>query len=142
MLNHFTPTEGASGQQFTPLSGTDNGAMVDDAIGIGDGDTTYNESSIPGHVDHLSFNDTPYSAVSGVLKAVAFKTLVKAPDGGAHTWRNGVKKGGTTVNGTTRSLGTPYTYHVDGFAKDPETAAAWSGIAAAVAAEYKYELVS
>ncbi len=45
--------------QFTPSTGTDNSANVDDLPGAPDDDTTYNSSSTSGQIDRLGLTDLP-----------------------------------------------------------------------------------
>jgi len=66
--------------QFTPSTGTDNYAMVDDMAQ--DGDTTYVESDTVGHVDTYEYEDVP----SGYqVKAVSLVTVARKDDAGART---------------------------------------------------------
>lgn len=66
--------------QFTPSTGTDNYAMVDDTEQ--DGDTTYVESDTVGHVDTYEYEDVP----SGYqVKAVSLVTVARKDDAGART---------------------------------------------------------
>lgn len=62
--------------QFTPSTGTDRGAMVDETTGS-DGDSTYNASSTVGHIDTYT-----YAAIgeSGVVIAVQDLVVARKTD--------------------------------------------------------------
>lgn len=80
---------------FTPSSGTDNGAMVDDATP--DGDTTYNASATAGHRDSYNFAAL---GVSGTVHGLQLNNIVRKSDAGARTVNGFARIGSTNYDGT------------------------------------------
>ena len=124
---------------FTPATGVDNWAMVDEGIGDGlgpDEDDTYNESSTAGHIDRFSFVASGYT---GTVKAVQLVARHRKTLAGNRNIRMTVVSGASTANGADipSSLGYQYAYHV--FETDPATGVAWATVAAAEAASAGYE---
>lgn len=116
------PTSDAS-VQFTPSSGTDNFAMVDEASGQ-DEDTTYNSGATAGHKDFFGTNlNVPSGAT--VLCAEVRSTLRK-DDVGARDGRALSKSGSTTTNGATLALGNSYVQGRIKHATNPDGGVAWT----------------
>ena len=65
---------------FTPSTGSDNYAMVDDTAP--DGDTTYNESSTLNHADLFEYEDMAGEELDGSIAAVSIVTIAKKLDAG------------------------------------------------------------
>lgn len=104
--------DGADGD-FTPSSGSDNGAMVDDAVA--NDDTDYNSSSTVGHKDTYTFD---LSALSGRTKYAAQVTLcAKATSAGAnYVYAIARESGGTETLGPPRAVSSAaYAYIEEAF---------------------------
>jgi len=115
------PNADTSEKDFTPLSGTDNFAMVDDTTC--DGDTTYVQASTAGDLDlyttaGLSSTPTAISAVQ--ITAFALKT-----DATTREIALSVKSGATSSDGSNYALAASYTKFDRILETDPDTAAAW-----------------
>lgn len=134
--------DGASGVQFTRLSGAANYEMIDDTIGLHDGDITYNSGASAGLKDFFTVNASDFSGMAGTIVGTALVYWAKTPDGGTHTTRGLTKKGGTTTNGVTVAVSGSYTRYEDSLPLDPQTAAAWASFSAITSAEWGYEMVS
>lgn len=133
--------EGASGVTATPSAGTDNSDMIDDPTGAHDDDATYIEWSAAG-ADYYALSATAFSGAAGTIKGAAMAYFARNTDGGGHTGRSGVKKGGSEIDGTTVAWGNTYTRKYDPLSLDPSTSAVWASFAALIAAEWKLETVS
>lgn len=116
------PTSDAS-VQFTPLSGTDNFAMVDETGGQ-DEDTSYNSSTTAGHKDFLGTN----LGVPGgsVVLACEVRSTLRKDDVGARDGRAVSKSNATVTNGTTLALGTSYVQGRIRHALNPDGSVAWT----------------
>lgn len=119
--------DGDSAQiDFTPTgAGSTNADRVDEGDAGHDGDTTYVESSTVGHVDRYSYGDLTTGGILDIY-AVQTNSVVKKDDAGARTYRNVLKTGTTTSNGTTLSPTTDYQLFSDVVELDPDTAADWT----------------
>jgi hypothetical protein len=123
---------------LTPLSGTDNFAMVDEMQNH-DTDTTYNHSSTAGDKDLFGTNlDLP---VGSTVLACESRAVIRKDDVGARTGRAINKSGATQTNATTLTLGTTYALQRIKMDVDPDTGAAWTR-AGANALEPGYEVMS
>jgi hypothetical protein len=111
--------DGALGQ-FTPSTGTDNGAMVDDATP--NGDTDYNESTSVGNIDTYAF--AALGSV-GTIYGLNLHNYVKKTDATGCDATGVVRIGSTNYLGTQRALGTSYGYITDLMELSPATSAAW-----------------
>lgn len=132
---------GPSGVAFTPSAGA-NWQNVDDPIGLHDGDGTFNETSTPGAIDWLSYPSSDFAGMSGTVKNASLAHWARATDGGAHSTRGKVKKGGSTINGASHALTSNYARVQDSFPVDPSTSTPWASFAAITSAEWAYEMVS
>lgn len=70
---------------FTPSTGTDNGAMVDDGASGPDGDTTYNSSGTPGDQDSYTLANLATTSVA--IDAVAPVYSITKDDAGSRMVR-------------------------------------------------------
>jgi hypothetical protein len=119
-------------QGWTPLTGTDHGAMVDESAP--DGDTTYNTASAAATDSYLHSALT----LTGAINGVQVNPYWRKTDAGTCTARTIVRTGGTTYPGTTQSPLTTYSVMPEVVERNPNTAADW--LAAAVnAAEFGAE---
>jgi hypothetical protein len=107
-------------KQWTPLTGTDNFAMVDEIPP--DGDTSYNSSSVVGHVDLQTFAALPVTpdSIFCVTQIIGAKKEESGTRGIAP-----VVKMTTEHDGTTQNVTTDYTWYYEHYLKNPETTAAW-----------------
>jgi hypothetical protein len=110
-----------SNADWTPSTGTDNGAMVDEASY--DGDTTYNSSSTVSQKDTYNF-----AALSstGAVKAVQHGTFARKTDAGLRAICSVARHSGVDYDGSNVYLGTTYTAVLRVMEENPGTAAPWT----------------
>lgn len=113
---------------LTCSTGTDHGALVDDATP--NGDTDYNSSATVGVKDTYQFPSLSTSPTA--IYGVQVNPYVKKTDAGAKTFCPVVRSGGTDYDGTTQTPTTSYAFYPQVYEQDPNTSAAWdlAGIAA------------
>lgn len=117
------PTADSSPNDFTPSSGIDNYAMVDDTGGPDD-DSTYVESDVVNATDFYDVEDLTLSPTT--VHAVATTATWKKDDGGARTSSTKIRSNGTVNTGSAFTLDTSYDKHQDIFTVDPDGGGAWS----------------
>lgn len=102
--------EGAT-SDFTPSTGTDNAALVDE--NPANDDTDYIESSTVGHIDYVTLDVSPAIPTGAIIDAVAVVTTDRKTDGGTRTARHKIRfgSGPTVANGADFSPSTSYTIH-------------------------------
>ena len=88
---------------FTPQSGTDNYAMIDETAH--DSDTTYVESNTLNHQDLYDFTDVP---VDAVIKGVTIVSVARKLDAGARDLQHIAKQGATEYDLDAFTLATTY----------------------------------
>lgn len=127
----------ADGNQtdFTPLTGVDNYAMVDETYQ--DGDTTYNSSATSGDIDLYGFQATGFSSAANV-HGVQVLNVVRKTDAGVCTVRPKIRSGGSNYNGSNTNPSTTYTFVYQVFENNPATAAKWT-VSDVEAAEFGVE---
>ncbi len=106
--------------QFTPSTGTDNGAMVDDSTP--DDDTTYNASTTIGFIDTYNFAAVGYT---GTVKGVGIRNDCKA-DSGVAGIRNVSRISSTNYFSSAIALTSSYTICINIQELSPATAGAWT----------------
>lgn len=107
---------------FTPSSGSDHGAMVDEATP--DGDTTYNAGTAAAQKDTYQY---PALSISGAtIHGVKTAAYARKTDAGARTVGPFIRSGGSDYQGTEVSLPTSYTFLTEIFQADPDTGVAWT----------------
>ena len=117
------PNADTATEQWTPSTGADSFAMVDE-IGPDD-DTTYLESSTGGNrtvLDTANLADT-----TGTTRAVAVMSRARKTDAQNRTYRVGVRSGASETQSGDISSDTSYTY--DGYMianQDPNGTIAWT----------------
>jgi hypothetical protein len=112
-----------SAVNFTPLSGSDNFAMVDDPGDI-DGDTTYNHQAASTGKDLLGINgEVPVTATVG---PVELRSTFRKDDAGACTGRGVIKSNATEAPGATKNPGITYQQFRDVYELDPDGSVAWT----------------
>lgn len=102
--------EGAQ-NDFTPSTGTDNAALVDD--NPANDDTDYISSSTVGHIDYVTINVSPAVPAGATVAAVGVVTTDKKTDGGTRTARHKTRfgSGPTVANGPDFAPSTAYSIH-------------------------------
>jgi hypothetical protein len=129
-----TVAEGST-VDFTPSTGTDNEANIDDGNSP-DGDTTYNESATVGHRDLFTLGGF---STSGAILGVRTRARTRKTDAGARNMRTVVKSGSATSLGTPKAQSTSYSETSQLDTVDPNTGVAWTA-AGINAAEVGYEI--
>lgn len=103
---------------FNPSAGSNNAAMVDEAPGA-DNDTTYVESSTPGHQD--LYSATTFTGLDPVdITAVIVRGKIKKDDAGSRSIKF-LANTGTIGNTAITALSTDYQYADGIFETDPST---------------------
>jgi hypothetical protein len=102
--------EGAT-SDYTPSTGTDNAALVDE--NPANDDTDYIESSTVGHIDYVTLSVSPTIPSGATVSAVAVVTTDKKTDGGTRTARHKIRfgSGPTVSNGAAFGPLTSYAIH-------------------------------
>jgi hypothetical protein len=103
---------------WTPSSGVDHGAMVDDAVP--DDNATYNESSTPGNLDSYEY---PSLAVIADVRAVqSVMSVAKSLDVGSRNIRVFTRPGATDRFGAVQPVaGSSYLYYRKNEDLNPDT---------------------
>lgn len=117
----YPTAEGAS-SAWTPLSGTDNALMVDEAAP--DDDTTYNSTPTIGATDTLVVQDAPVPGA--VFLGVQLSLSQKKTDAGTCSIAPVVRHAGVDTPLTAGNPGTTYAYQVVPLGTNPGTGAAWT----------------
>jgi hypothetical protein len=122
---------------FTPSTGTDNGAMVDDATP--DGDTTYNASSTVGHRDSYNFSAL---GITGTIHGLQLNNWCRNSDAGARSvngFYQSTSSPGITDGTNVVALSTSYIDVREPWGENPETTNAWT-VSEIDAAEFGLEV--
>jgi hypothetical protein len=122
-------------QGFTPSSGTDHGAMVDETIP--DDDSTYNAAAAAAKDTYQHFDLT----LPGVINGVQVNAAWRKTDAGTCTARALTRSGGTTYAGAIQSPLTTWIIQPEVLEVDPATGTDWTA-AAFNAAEFGAERVT
>lgn len=142
IVDTIKPTTEVVGEiDFTPQTGTDNAAMVDDVPH--DYDTTWNESTTVGHKDRFSTTQTvPYTNQGSVLGVKVQAIMKDTADLGTRQARAVVFENATEGVGATVTLSkTGFQPVEDVFATNPDTTAAWTK-AEVNACQFGYEVIT
>lgn len=121
---------------FTPSTGTDHGALVDESSP--NGDTDYNASSTVGQIDLYRIQAV---SLAGTTRGIQVNRYLKKTDAGVRTTRAIVRSAGTNYPQATQSPLTTYGYLSTPVETDPATATFWAA-AAINAAEFGEEIVT
>jgi hypothetical protein len=117
------PTADGSSTDFTPSTGTDNYAMVDDATP--DSDSTYVSSSTLNDIDLYTYGDL--QSLTGAVYGVQSLIFARKDDAGARSVAPVIKTGATTAVGSDFALGASYTYGRQIFETNPANGStAWT----------------
>jgi len=114
-------TGNGSNTDFTLSTGTDHGAVVDEAAP--NGDTDYAYSSTQNHVDTYNF---PALGATGVVYGVQLNLNAKKTDSGTREIAGVARPVATNRIGATRALTTSYVYHRQVWDYSPETDSDWT----------------
>lgn len=128
-IDMLVPNADTAQKDFTPLSGVDNFAMVDE-LPV-DGDTSYVTADTTGSADLYAtagLADTPSN-----IYAVQARVWAKKTDTGIRSVEANIKSGASLAEGTPYVLSTGYSIAHSIHEVDPATSAAWtkSGVDAA-----------
>lgn len=117
------PTADTATSDFTPSTGTDNYAMVDDATP--DSDSTYVASGTTGHMDLYTFGDL--QSLTGSVFGVQSVIFGRKDDAGTRSVAPLIKTGATTAVGADFTLAASYAYNLQIFETNPaNSSTAWS----------------
>lgn len=130
------PTAETADQDWTPSTGTNNAAMVDDTTT--DHDSTYVSAATATDKDVYTMGDLSDTPAS--IHAVQATMVAKKDDAGSRTVAASVKVN-SAVDGATHTMGTSYQSFVDIVSVDPDTTAAWTA-AGVNAAEFQLEVIT
>lgn len=127
------PTAEAAGIAFTPATGTDNSAMVDDAPRH-DADATENHSTGDAQVDRFTTGN------SLALQAVNSVSVVNVArhEGTAQNFRAKIFEGATGGDGADEALVGTFTAYRELFETNPDTSLQWT-VTEIEASEFGYE---
>jgi hypothetical protein len=132
----FAESDGTD-SDFTPLSGTDHFAMVDETAQ--DGDTTYNYADTPGQRDTFNFGAL---GVTGTVNGVQLDVVAKKSDAGVtRELELSTRVSATDYNGATQTLGTSYERKREIWEENPNTTNPWT-VAEIDGAEFGHELTT
>lgn len=131
------PDGDGSSLNFTPSTGADHYAMVDEVTP--NSDTDYNSSGSPGDKDFLTFDSL--SSSSGSVFGVQLSAWCKKSDAGARYGELLTYSGSTEESGGSFGLPTSYTYQIEMFETEPSTGDPWS-IESVNDAEFGYGVYS
>lgn len=113
-----------SNTDFTPSTGGDHGALVDETTP--NGDTDYNQSGTVNHIDTYNYAALALPA-GAVIKCVQVDTYAKKADAGARGFKTAAYVNSTTYTPNSEfSPTTTYDMFCDPFETNPDTAAAWT----------------
>jgi hypothetical protein len=118
------PTAEGNTATLTPLTGTNNAEMVDDAPNPDD-DASYVSATGPGFKDTYVMQD--FSAIGGgTIFAAQVNMMGKRDATGSRSIRAVARPTGTDFNGSGQSLETTYKNKREIWETNPQTAAAWT----------------
>lgn len=132
------PTAEGAHSDFTPLSGTDNALMVDEAGSVDD-DTTYVVSGTNNHIDTYVTQNLP----GATLQVLAVNVWVdsRREDVGTREIANVIRSGSTDYVGTPVIVQAAYTMQGETYLQDPDTGSTWT-VSGVNAAEFGQKLIS
>ena len=122
-VDTIMPTADGSATDFTPSTGTDNYAMVDDATP--DSDSTYVSSSTVNHTDLYTFADL--QSLTGSIFGIQTVLWGRKDDAGVRSVAPAIKTGATTAVGDDFALAASYSYNLQVMETNPANSdAAWT----------------
>lgn len=136
-VDTIRPSADTAQKNWTPSTGTNNSANVDETTY--NGDTDYNSSSTVGNYDLFDVTDMAFTP--STVRAVQAVVCARKDDATTRQIRSKLKSGATTQNGATTSLTTTYNTNADIYETDPNTGSAWAA-SAVNAAQLGVEVVT
>ena len=118
---------------FTPESGVDNSAMVDDAP-RNNQDTDWNDSTGNAEIDRLTTTDT---LLGGLIHNISLINVARHT-GSAQNFRAVIFEGATSGNGANEALAETFQVFMEDFEINPDTSLPWT-VTEAEASEFGYE---
>ena len=115
------PNADTAVKQWTPLTGTENYAMVDEAQCDGDATYVYASSTATDNYDFGNLSDNP-----SAVRAVQAVTFAKKTDTATRNIYLQTKSGATTSDGPAQALLSTYTRFNRIMETDPATSSAWA----------------
>lgn len=134
-IDTVLPSADGTYTDFTPSTGTDHYALVDEAT---PSTSDYNESGTSGHQDSYVMQNV--SSIPGTIFGVQVNVLAHKDDAGIRSLKVGVRSGTTDSVDAGLGLSESAIYYRNIFATDPDTTAAWTE-SGANAAEALVEVV-
>ena len=119
-IDVLAPNGPGTYQDWTPSTGTDHAALVDETS---PNSTDYLTGETPGAKETLTLGDLP---AQGSVVAVQVCNYLAKTDAGAAKARNLIRSGTTDAYGAEAALSTSYVYSVSVHETDPATGNAWS----------------
>ncbi len=139
VIEGLSPTAEGATIQWTPLTGTDNSAMVDDTDGP-DGDDSYVSTAANGITDTHVFEDLGF--ITGNVLGVMVAYNARILSSGSRTLKAIARTGGTDFEGANNVLGsTGYVELNHIFEQNPNTTADWT-VSDINGAEFGYKAVA
>jgi hypothetical protein len=114
------PSADTADADWTPSTGTDHYALVDEATV--NGDTEYVASGTVGDLDLYEVSDL--GVTPDTIHAVQVTMCARKNDAATREVRSKVRSSAATANGTPHALTANYVYYRDVFETDPDTTAA------------------
>lgn len=133
LIETLRPTAEAAGIAFTPATGTDNSAMVDDAPKH-DHDATENHSTGNAEVDRFTTGNTLAKQAVNAVKVIN----VARHEGASQNFRAKIFEGATGADGSDVALAETFEVHMEDFETNPDTSAQWT-VTEIEASEFGYE---
>jgi len=121
-VDALRPTAEGTSSQWTPLSGTDNAAMVNQTAP--DDDTTYVSTVTSGHTDTYVTPDAPVAGAA--IMGVQLNVSIKKEDAGSCAVSGVVRHSGTNYPVVLPNPGTTYAYQTVMMPTNPGTGVAWT----------------
>lgn len=115
------PTSDGATLNFTPSTGTDHSALVDEEPP--NSDTDYNSSSTVNHIDTYNVTDQTFN---GFVKAVQAGFYARKTDANTLTQASVIRLNGTDYVGGTKTLTTSYAHYYHAWDVSPDTSGAFS----------------
>lgn len=134
-IETLRPTAEGNTIQFTPSTGTDNSALIDE---VAANDADYVEDGTSTEKDTYVYGDTSFDPVT--IAGVVVNTRAVNPDAGSISFKTVARSGTTEVDGTDVLLTGTAVLYQQLYEDDPDTAAAWikTGVDAA---EFGFKVV-
>jgi hypothetical protein len=136
-IDTLRPTADTATKGFTPNSGSTNFSRVADVKF--DGDSSYNSATGAGIKDLFDIADLATAPLS--IFAVQAVIAARKDNTALSQMCVDIKSGATSVQGSTKTLSTPYKFFTDILQIDPATSAAWTP-SAVNALQLGYEVVA